>query len=177
MPIADWISDPIATERHERVVSATPERAVEIAMTMPADADPVIGVLLRMRGMKSSGGTMEDFFRENGFVELKREPREVVVGIGAETRLWPKRMLEDPAGWHGWDQPGSIRAAANFMAEPEGEGRARLITETWVDATDEGAAKRFRRYWRVVGPFSALIRRRWLRAIAKRAEAEGSPTP
>jgi hypothetical protein len=27
----------------------------------------------------------------------------------------------------------------------------------------------FRAYWLVVGPFSALIRRRWLRAIARSA--------
>jgi hypothetical protein len=31
------------------------------------------------------------------------------------------------------------------------------------------ARRSFRRYWLVVGPFSALIRRRWLAAIARRA--------
>lgn len=34
---------------------------------------------------------------------------------------------------------------------------------------DVGARRPFLRYWRVVGPFSALIRRRRLAQIAKRA--------
>jgi hypothetical protein len=30
---------------------------------------------------------------------------------------------------------------------------------------DDRARRAFRRYWLVVGPFSGLIRRRWLRAV------------
>jgi hypothetical protein len=44
-----------------------------------------------------------------------------------------------------------------------------LSTETRVQAVDDAALRAFRRYWRVVGPFSGLIRRRWLRA----AQASG----
>jgi hypothetical protein len=172
VPIADWISNPIATERHERLVPASPERAVEIALEMPTGGDRVVGTLSRLRGMKRPEGSMEDFFKANGFVFLKREPREVVVGIGSSARLFGARLLEDPAAWHGWDQPNSIKAAANFLAEPAGEGRSRLSTETWVEATDDAARRRFRLYWLVVGPFSALIRRRWLASVAKLAEAE-----
>jgi hypothetical protein len=35
-----------------------------------------------------------------------------------------------------------------------------------VQAVDEAARRAFRRYWLVIGPFSALIRRRWLKRIA-----------
>jgi hypothetical protein len=51
-----------------------------------------------------------------------------------------------------------------------------VITETQVDAADETARWRFRGYWLVVGPFSCLIRRRWLRQIARAAERERSPS-
>jgi len=172
VPIEDWISEPIASEHHGRMVPTTPERAVQIAMEMPSDVDPVIGTLIRVRGMKGMGASMEDFFLANGFVILVREPREVVVGIGSETRLRDAHLLEDASEWHDWDQPESIKAATNFRAEPAGEGRSRVTTETWVEATDEAALKRFRRYWLVVGPFSALIRRRWLRAIERRARQD-----
>ncbi len=50
-----------------------------------------------------------------------------------------------------------------------------LVTaETRVYATDASARRRFARYWRVIYPGSALIRRRWLRAMKRRAEAAGS---
>jgi hypothetical protein len=38
-----------------------------------------------------------------------------------------------------------------------------------VHALDERARRLFRLYWLVVGPFSKLIRRRWLKAIRERA--------
>jgi hypothetical protein len=42
------------------------------------------------------------------------------------------------------------------------DGRALLYTETRVAAMDDRARRAFRRYWLVVGPFSGLVRRRWL---------------
>jgi hypothetical protein len=49
---------------------------------------------------------------------------------------------------------------------PGADGHSRLSTETRVLALDGKSRLAFRIYWLVVGPFSALIRRRWLRAIA-----------
>ncbi len=56
------------------------------------------------------------------------------------------------------------RVAILFEAVPRPPGGSRLVTETRVADVDLG----FRVYWFVVGPFSALIRRRWLRAVAGR---------
>jgi hypothetical protein len=173
VPIEDWIAQPpLAAERHERLIAASPERAVELAVDMPVGADPIVGTLLRLRGMRSAGGSSESFMESNGFVILKREPREVVLGMAAPAELFPKGRLRDAAGWHGWDRPNSLKAAMTWRAEPSGDGRSRLITETQVEAIDESARKRFRLYWLLVGPFSALIRRRWLRQIANRADEE-----
>jgi hypothetical protein len=46
-----------------------------------------------------------------------------------------------------------------------------LTTETRIYATDASSRRAFARYWRVIYPGSSLIRRMWLRAIKKRAEA------
>jgi hypothetical protein len=45
-----------------------------------------------------------------------------------------------------------------------------LSTETRVQLTDDRSKRAFARYWLVVRPFSGVIRRFWLRAIARRAE-------
>jgi len=46
-----------------------------------------------------------------------------------------------------------------------------LTTETRIYATDASSRRAFARYWRVIYPGSSLIRRMWLRAIKKTAEA------
>jgi len=66
-----------------------------------------------------------------------------------------------------------VAIAFGIWAVPIGAGGTRLATETRVHAADSAARRRFQLYWLVVGPFSALIRRRWL-AAARRA-AETSP--
>jgi len=49
-------------------------------------------------------------------------------------------------------------------------GFSLLSTETRVYANDAASRRRFAVYWRLIYPGSALIRRMWLRAIARRAE-------
>jgi hypothetical protein len=44
-----------------------------------------------------------------------------------------------------------------------------LTTKTRVLLTDDRSRNAFRRYWLLIRPFSGLIRRRWLAAIARRA--------
>jgi hypothetical protein len=61
--------------------------------------------------------------------------------------------------------------ALALWAEPAGDGSL-LVTETRVAANDAAARRAFARYWRLVGPFSALIRRRWLRAAAREAATQ-----
>ena len=60
----------------------------------------------------------------------------------------------------------------NFHAQAV-DGGTILSTETRVKRTDAEARRTFRRYWRIVMPGSALIRRAWLRAMRKRAERGG----
>lgn len=67
--------------------------------------------------------------------------------------------------------PGFASATMNFRIEEAGPSACTLTTETRIYATDAPARRQFARYWRVIYPGSALIRRMWLRAIARRAEA------
>src|SRR5438093_1003658 len=97
-----------------------------------------------------------------GFAALVNEPDCVI--FGAAGRPWTPRGGIAPFDRAG---PGQVRMAVEISALPDGDG-ALLVTETRVAAMDAGARRAFRRYWLAVGPFSALIRRRWL-AAAERA--------
>ena len=59
----------------------------------------------------------------------------------------------------------------NFQLTESGTGSCEVTTETRVHTTDASAGRRFARYWRVIYPGSALIRRMWLRAVRDRAES------
>jgi len=114
----------------------------ESILNAPED-QPILGVALR-----------------SGFVARGDEPgREVVFGTAV-------RLGSGPSG-----SPRYARTAMNFLVDEEGEGWCRLGTETRVLGTDDGARHRFAVYWRVIYPGSALIRRMWLQAIKRRAEA------
>jgi hypothetical protein len=102
-----------------------------------------------------------------GFDLLSTSPTEVVFGT-CGTPWRPSGGLgpfADPLS-------GMVRVATDIRATPVAGGCI-LSTETRVLAVDDAARRAFRRYWIVVGPFSALIRRRWLRAArdATRSDA------
>ncbi len=67
--------------------------------------------------------------------------------------------------------PGYAKATMNFLMWDEGHETTVLTTETRVHATDASTRRRFAAYWRVIYPGSAVIRRMWLRAVKRRAEA------
>lgn len=105
------------------------------------------------------------------FLLLADEPgREVVIGTvvisppGAARPVTAEqyRRLAGPS----W-----ARATMNFLIEPRGSGCV-VTTETRIHATDTRTRRRFRLYWTLIYPGSALIRRMWLRGIKRRGEAE-----
>jgi hypothetical protein len=117
------------------------------------------------------------------FILLAEEPnQEIVMGtLVAAPRGWRPSGQRTPEAFKALvasQQPGFVLAAMNFRLEDcdMTDRRAAapctlLTTETRVYATDPSSRRAFARYWRVIYPGSALIRRMWLRAIKKRAEA------
>ena len=150
-----------ANEVHAVVLDATPERALAAALAAPAAPDAIVRLLLRLRGLPR-GGTIEELLLGMGFEPLAREPDEVV--FGAAGKPWQRGGGIGPFAPA---SPGTVRIVASFHVEPYGDGRTRLSTETRIGAVDEEARRAFRRYWRFIGPFSALIRRRWLAGVRR----------
>jgi hypothetical protein len=151
-----------ARERHERRVPGTPELAVAAALGTPVAPDALVRTLFRLRGLPG-GGSVLGALRAIGLTPLVEQPDWVV--LGAAGRPWSPRsrlVAFEKAG------AGQVRIVFDISATAAGDGMSVLATETRVAAMDAGARRAFRRYWLAVGPFSALIRRRWL-AAAERA--------
>ena len=68
-------------------------------------------------------------------------------------------------------RPGYSKVAINFHVQETGGDLCRVTTETRIFCTDFSARTRFGVYWRLIYPGSDIIRRMWLRAVKRRAEA------
>ena len=126
------------------------------------------------RGLPSTGtdplfGQMLEF----GFVSIGEEPGQelVVGGIGQMFRASGGRtpIFRDVSEFVAFREPGYAKVAMNFSARLLESG-SELRTETRVVATDAASRRRFGRYWRLIQPGSALVRRGWLAAAKRRAE-------
>lgn len=100
----------------------------------------------------------------SGFRLLSDEENEVVVGTA---------VIAPPGIRATGDlrrTPGFALAVMSFRTEPLGANRCRLTTETRIFATDRPTFFRFKGYWRLIAPGSAILRGTWLQAIRARAE-------
>lgn len=175
-------------EVHSLRVAAPPARVFEAMRRVRADEILLFRTLtwIRRGGRRVPASILNasdrepliDIATKSGFVRLADDPpRELVIGA----------MVVAPPGTGGTVSPrifrerlppGFARAAMNFVVTADGSRGSIVSTETRVYASDAAARRRFAVYWRVIYPGSAIIRRMWLRAIARRAtdrEADAPP--
>ena len=112
-----------------------------------------------------------------GFALLAEQAdRELVLGwVGQFWKLvgGSSPRITNPQEFLGFDRPDYAKATLNFcLAELSDHTGVRLTTETRVYTTDPVAYRKFAVYWRLIRGGSALVRREWLKAIRRRAEAQ-----
>jgi hypothetical protein len=185
VPLDEFMPEFDFNEVHSTLVAASPERALAAAREVTARELPLMRVLMGLRTLparvlgevrrredppKVAAGPVIGGMIRNGFVVLADREDELVVGVAG--RLWALNSGIARVGaeeFDGFDTPGHAKAVMDFHVQPA-PGGCLLSTETRIQATDERARRSFGRYWRVVHPGSALIRRGWLRAVKRRAE-------
>ena len=157
-------------ERHESRVAAPPGRAYEAIRQVRLANMPVVRALFTIRRIPHSKEmTLFEFFSTRPFLILDELPAQEVV-IGTAERLRRSRAhLSTPEEFRAYTGEGTMRAIANFRVDAT-EGGSLISTETWIETFGRRARWLFRAYWLIVGPFSALIRREFLRTARKMAE-------
>ena len=169
--IDDYAPEYDVASRHHVDVRATPEAVYEAARTLDLSRSWLVRTLFRLRGLPTDRLDLEGFL-VFGFVLLDERPQQELL-LGLIGRFWTLRghlQRFEPSVFAAFDQPGFAKAAWTFFVDPQPEGFVRLSTETRVQCTDAASLRQFRRYWRVVGPFSGLIRKEMLRVIKREAE-------
>lgn len=105
-----------------------------------------------------------------GFAVLIDDPpREVVVGAIGEVwrRAIPFVHVGDAEAFAAFATPGQVKVAWAIRVLPGPDGGSTVCMEVRVAATDAASLQRFRRYFRLIGPGSRLIRRTLLGQLAR----------
>ena len=127
----------------------------------------------RRRAGEGTAGSLPDRLDRFGFTLLSEKPGEELV-FGLVGRFWRfdgglRRI--SAADFPAFRDPGFAKAAWNLLcAETADPGVTELSTETRVACYGDAARRKFLLYWRVVEPFSGLIRRSLLRGVRRAAE-------
>jgi hypothetical protein len=145
-------------ERHEIQIDATPERIWAAIRDVTPREIRLFQTLTAIRRFGCGGEEsilnapdakpiLAVAIRSGFRVLVDDAPRELVIG----TRVAPDAF-----------------AVMNFLVEANGH----VTTETRVFASTDSARRKFAVYWRTIRPGSGIIRRSWLEAIKRRAEAK-----
>jgi hypothetical protein len=173
-------------EVHSIAVGAPPDRVMAAVQAVTAREIRLFATLNWLRGFRAArlrelgvsdplGIPVLEMAARAGFVELVRNDREVVWSVVG--RFWRPTGgradgVRDAASFVAFAEPGTAKAAVDFRIEDATDASCVLRTETRILGVDAGARRRFKVYWFFVHPGSALMRRMWLRAVKKRAEAQ-----
>jgi hypothetical protein len=181
------------TEVHSIQVKAAPEAAYrainEITM---AEISPIMRGLFWLRtlperaaGRKGSTlshqGPLMSSMLKNGFTPLgEQKPVEIIFGMivpGTIGRVWQKSSgmkpeVRNAEEFWAFNNPDYLKVVANYYIEKASTtGYVIISTESRTKALSAHARNKFAPYWRMIRPFSGLIRRLMLRGIKRRAEA------
>ena len=106
------------------------------------------------------------------WIELDAAPGEEFVfgSIGAVWQPDIDWVEVDAESYRAFGRPGYAKIAASVSVRPYGSGRTLVTYEARTATTDAASRRRFRRYWRVVGPFAGFLMARALDRIAADAE-------
>lgn len=152
-------------------VHASVEKAYAAAQNLDMRESWIIRLLYLLRGLPQYSLTLDGMLKM-GFVLLADKPSQEIV-YGLIGWFWTRSAhLQSVTAdnFVAFDRPGFAKAVGNIAFTPEHDGSVRVTTETRIFCLDAASRRRFRLYWTLIGPFSGMVRKEWLRLIKKRAE-------
>jgi hypothetical protein len=176
--LADALPRAEFLEHHHRVVRADPELVWSALQETRWRDCRATAVLSFVRGLSRPSGSHRRLLDDGPVVVLHSEAGRYVAG-GRVARPWRMRPEMGPAvrdldELAAFDQGAWLKYGMDFRLSALGDGRTLLETTTRCQPTDATVRRRFGAYWRLIRPFSGLVRRDMLGAIARRAEASAA---
>jgi hypothetical protein len=177
-------------EFHEVRINASPEKIKQVLQATGVKDIPAAHLLMKIRGIANEEVDLSDRASNNRvgsdtvstpdfnfFVVAANEwitvmiLKSVIITKNANKPAPPEiSTLEQ---FQSFNEPGYVKVAVNFRFISTDTKGTLLTTETRVNGINKHDSYVFGRYWRVIYPGSAIIRRVWLDTIKKKAEQTG----
>jgi hypothetical protein len=180
------IPAPAMVEVDHVVLAAESERVWQTVRHLDLAASPIVRALFTIRTLPNrlTGRPAEVRVRLDDLVSSPTQPGFQIlvddppheIAVGAIGKVWhlqiPFVHVADADAFASFMEPDFVKVAWAIRVSPEGERNTRVDFEVRVDATDPSAWRKFRRYFRIIGPGSHFIRRVVLSDIVR---ALGTP--
>lgn len=174
-------------EFHEVMIQSSPERVKQVLHVTGIKDIPVAKILMQIRGIAnddldmsdraSKSDTGSDSFSTPDFNFFTPVPDEYVTLMIIKSAMVTDKNrhpappeISKPDEFISFNKPGYVKVAMNFRFFSRDNRKTLLTTETRVRGITPGDSRTFGRYWRIIYPGSAIIRRVWLDAVKKKAE-------
>ncbi len=153
-------------------LAATPDRVWDAVRHLDLAGSPIVRALFAVRTVPSRLTGHREPLRlrlddlvsspeRPGFQILVDDPPHEIA-VGAIGKVWhldiPFVHIDDAAAFDAFAEADYVKVAWAIRVLREGENCSRVEFELRVEATDDQALKKFRRYFRVIGPASRFIR-------------------
>lgn len=174
---------------HSGVFRVPPAVCYEAVLSLDVFEAPLIralidarGAPLRLAGIRDGQHLADDPVRlrtfrmrdmpQRGWLLLGETP-DVEMVLGLVGQPWKLRGASPstpvtPETFTEFHEPGFLKIATSVRVDAYGNGSTILVVETRAVASDPESRRRFMPYWRVVGPFSHLIRWKAMRMLERR---------
>jgi hypothetical protein len=169
-----------SNEYHERIINASPSTIKDAFRITGVGDIPIVHLLMKIRGIAEEKDMSDEASKTEFETGILRTPdfdwivvdsieciTFMIMNVSTKT---PPPILKTIEQFNAFNEPGYNKVAVNFRFKPLGNGQTLVSTETRNFAPVASDNQRFARYWRVIYPGSALIRRVWLDTLAKKAE-------
>lgn len=167
-------------EYHQTQINADTQQIYRCIINIDLQDSFIINLLFGLRGMnrlfantkKPGTGIGLHSFTNNGFILLEEKPGHYVV-LGLIGKFWTiaGALKKLPAAdFRNFNQADFAKAVWSFEIFQMKNGSNILATETRIHCPDKRSRRRFAVYWKIIRPFSGLIRKEMLRLIKKSAE-------
>jgi hypothetical protein len=157
--------------RYQIDIHAPIEKVYSAARHLDMSGSWIVRWLYRLRGLPASSLNLDGMLKW-GFVLLADNPAQEIV-FGLIGRFWTlSAQIQAVAAdaFVDFRQSGYSKAVGNIAFNPRDSGIVQVTTETRVHCLDDLSRRNFRLYWLLIGPFSGVIRKEWLRLIKQKAE-------
>ncbi|MCP2070960.1 UNVERIFIED_ORG: hypothetical protein J2Y77_000396 [Pseudomonas lini] len=171
------------SEQHSVDVPVAPSRAMAHVLAHRPEDDRFFRYAIKLRELPMrllgrpwrEGADRPASFGLDNFTLLQRDDdTEVVYGLAG--KLWKADYgqvpVADAEAFRVFDEPGCVKLVIGFTCQLLRPGLTRVTTQTRVHCLDADALRSFTSYWYLIRPASGLIRRRMLKAIARRCANE-----